>query len=207
MDSAEASDYSTNHEISDDEDGRESSEIVTETEEDRYSPEEYDEFNFSEGSYYDDDDEDDEESFERYRQAVSRVLGINAGDHYMDTFARIFELVEQVRRGRRYNNFGPFIADEDFDSSYEALLNLSERIGEVKKRGMTSEALAKLKTVKYKQTSDSQSTNSCPICLESYKTDDKLVLLDCNHQFHVDCGRRWLQDRASCPVCRVEFPQ
>nr|POF24697.1 putative ring-h2 finger protein atl71 [Quercus suber] len=43
----------------------------------------------------------------------------------------------------------------------------------------------------------------CSICLADYKNTDVLRLLpDCGHLFHVKCVDPWLQQQATCPVCR-----
>lgn len=43
----------------------------------------------------------------------------------------------------------------------------------------------------------------CSICLADYKDTDVLGLLpDCGHLFHVKCVDPWLQQQATCPVCR-----
>lgn len=40
--------------------------------------------------------------------------------------------------------------------------------------------------------------DECPICLEPLK---ELETLECNHQFHAECIKRW---RGPCPTCRHE---
>ncbi|KAF4354063.1 hypothetical protein CsatB_011158 [Cannabis sativa] len=43
----------------------------------------------------------------------------------------------------------------------------------------------------------------CSICLVDYKDDDTLLVLpDCAHFYHVNCGFRWLRLHPTCPVCR-----
>jgi hypothetical protein len=44
---------------------------------------------------------------------------------------------------------------------------------------------------------------SCPICLQDFKTSDKLCLLPgCQHAYHGGCVGKWLKVRGDCPVCR-----
>jgi hypothetical protein len=52
----------------------------------------------------------------------------------------------------------------------------------------------------------SDSAGECSICLESYQERDKIVQLTCNHIFHKDCIREWLQNKQNnCPLCRLPF--
>mmetsp|Transcript_36517 Transcript_36517/g.26591 ORF Transcript_36517/g.26591 Transcript_36517/m.26591 type:complete len:91 (+) Transcript_36517:2068-2340(+) len=46
----------------------------------------------------------------------------------------------------------------------------------------------------------------CLVCLEQFKSDDKVLRLPCGHIFHVDCILPWLKVRNTCPACRKEFP-
>ena len=48
------------------------------------------------------------------------------------------------------------------------------------------------------------SREECSICLEPYQERDKIVQLTCNHIFHNDCIREWLQNKQNnCPLCRL----
>jgi len=52
----------------------------------------------------------------------------------------------------------------------------------------------------------SDSAGECSICLELYQENDKIVQLTCNHIFHKDCIREWLQNKQNnCPLCRLPF--
>lgn len=46
----------------------------------------------------------------------------------------------------------------------------------------------------------------CLICQETYANEDSILKLTCNHMFHKDCVRSWLDKHNTCPVCRAEFP-
>ncbi|CAI2367702.1 unnamed protein product [Moneuplotes crassus] len=45
----------------------------------------------------------------------------------------------------------------------------------------------------------------CSICLGQFEIGSKAITLKCNHKFHCDCIRRWLQQRQICPYCREEI--
>ena len=49
---------------------------------------------------------------------------------------------------------------------------------------------------------DVYNTDECPICLETFKEDENLIQLNCNHIFHLHCIDDWLQRQENCPVCR-----
>lgn len=46
----------------------------------------------------------------------------------------------------------------------------------------------------------------CAVCLGEYKEDELLRCLpQCGHTFHVNCIDAWLQQHATCPVCRMSL--
>lgn len=42
----------------------------------------------------------------------------------------------------------------------------------------------------------------CPICLESFVAEEKLVRLRCSHVYHEDCLEALLRFRQECPMCK-----
>lgn len=92
----------------------------------------------------------------------------------------------------------------------QALLRLSEGIGEVKKRGLSKEAVARLVAVQWTQPAVSRGpevdpSTACAVCLEPYQAEETLMALACGHRFHWGCAKRWLLERATCPVCRQDI--
>jgi chromosome segregation ATPase len=86
--------------------------------------------------------------------------------------------------------------------SYEELLALEERMGNVKK-GLTKEQIEKLprdKFVKNKFIED-----KCIICQYEFKNYEKLIVLACKHCFHPDCITQWLENKTTCPYCKGEI--
>ncbi|KAI5064234.1 hypothetical protein GOP47_0020904 [Adiantum capillus-veneris] len=48
--------------------------------------------------------------------------------------------------------------------------------------------------------------SECPVCLEKLVAKDKLFMLPCKHQFHVDCLTPWIKrNHACCPCCRADI--
>jgi hypothetical protein len=46
----------------------------------------------------------------------------------------------------------------------------------------------------------------CSVCRDEFVIESKLVKLPCNHYFHGECVKPWLEQRNSCPTCRFELP-
>lgn len=100
---------------------------------------------------------------------------------------------------------GMMIPDDVDASDYEALWDLAERLGDVKPRGMKEEEISKLPTRIYrKRSGDKDSVEECRVCLNGYKSGDKVALLGCKHEYHIDCIKEWLKRNASCPICRQD---
>ncbi|XP_010530763.1 PREDICTED: E3 ubiquitin-protein ligase MBR2 [Tarenaya hassleriana] len=89
--------------------------------------------------------------------------------------------------------------------SYEELLALEERIGDVS-TGLTEEVI--LKTMKqHKYTTlpaeSQQDSEPCCICQEGYVEGDDIGTLDCGHEFHTDCIKQWVMLKNLCPICKT----
>ena len=42
----------------------------------------------------------------------------------------------------------------------------------------------------------------CSICLEIIEESDAVYQVECAHEFHAACLKRWVLERAQCPTCR-----
>ncbi|KAI3777402.1 hypothetical protein L1987_47202 [Smallanthus sonchifolius] len=91
----------------------------------------------------------------------------------------------------------------DIDNmSYEELLALEERIGNVN-TGLTEENVYKhLKHKTYASVAGQPDDEPCCICQEEYKNGDDLGALECGHEFHTSCIKQWLLQKNACPVCK-----
>ncbi|KAL7619058.1 hypothetical protein Lser_V15G00831 [Lactuca serriola] len=91
----------------------------------------------------------------------------------------------------------------DIDNmSYEELLALEERIGNVN-TGLSEETISKhLKTKQYVAEIGQPDAEPCCVCQEEYHNGDDLGTLDCGHDFHHGCIKQWLQHKNSCPICK-----
>ena len=52
---------------------------------------------------------------------------------------------------------------------------------------------------------DINNNKICPICMEDMKTQDKIVQLKCDHQYHENCIKEWLKINRICPTCRNDI--
>ncbi|XP_011069666.1 probable E3 ubiquitin-protein ligase RHG1A isoform X2 [Sesamum indicum] len=89
--------------------------------------------------------------------------------------------------------------------SYEELLALEERIGNVC-TGLSEETIAsRLKQQKYvgSKAEDEAETEPCSICREEYNDGEDLGMLECGHDFHTDCIKQWLTQKNLCPICKT----
>lgn len=71
-----------------------------------------------------------------------------------------------------------------------------------------------LENLEVKTADESNTSDSCCICLDNFKVGDKYVCLPCDseHKFHIsssDCDGiiPWLEKNNTCPICRFEFEQ
>lgn len=95
--------------------------------------------------------------------------------------------------------------------SYEELLALGEQIGSVA-TGLSEETISRyMKTRTYfppttidleETPCEDQETDFCVICQTNYEKQEEIGTLDCGHEYHVDCVKRWLLIKNSCPICK-----
>ncbi|KAF8110956.1 hypothetical protein N665_0077s0019 [Sinapis alba] len=88
--------------------------------------------------------------------------------------------------------------------SYEELLSLGERIGDVC-TGLKEETISnRLKQRKYSSdTRCPQEIEPCCICQEEYDEGEELGMLECGHGFHSQCIKEWLKQKNLCPICKT----
>ncbi|XP_014504936.1 probable E3 ubiquitin-protein ligase RHG1A [Vigna radiata var. radiata] len=88
--------------------------------------------------------------------------------------------------------------------SYEELLALEERIGNVS-TGLSEETILKhMKNKKYSaEPGSQQEAEPCCVCQEEYKDGDDLGSLDCGHDYHTECIKQWLMHKNLCPICKT----
>ncbi|KAJ8772869.1 hypothetical protein K2173_028046 [Erythroxylum novogranatense] len=88
--------------------------------------------------------------------------------------------------------------------SYEELLALEERIGNVN-TGLSEETILRhLKQRKHSVKMGAEGeTEPCCICREEYNEGEDIGKLDCGHDFHTGCIKQWLMLKNWCPICKT----
>ncbi|XP_063783980.1 RING finger protein 44 [Pseudophryne corroboree] len=104
---------------------------------------------------------------------------------------------------------GPAISlDLDVDDvemeNYEALLNLAERLGEAKPRGLTKANIEQLPSYRFNLETHQSEQTLCVVCFSDFESRQLLRVLPCNHEFHAKCVDKWLKSNCTCPICRAD---
>ncbi|XP_057490131.1 E3 ubiquitin-protein ligase MBR2-like [Actinidia eriantha] len=89
--------------------------------------------------------------------------------------------------------------------SYEELLALEERIGNVN-TGLSEETiLSSLKQRKYFSIAMGarSEVEPCCVCQEEYSDGEDIGTLECGHEFHSECIKQWLMQKNLCPICKT----
>ena len=94
--------------------------------------------------------------------------------------------------------------------SYDALLRLGERIGDVKDERwalIAHEKIRMLLTLPWERSmahgkEENHTLVKCQVCQFPYEEGDELRELPCEHYFHRECVDSWLQTKSTCALCR-----
>ena len=66
-----------------------------------------------------------------------------------------------------------------------------------------------LRVIKYKDIKhDSLYNNVCTVCFDNFVEEDEILVLPCNHVFHSDCIKKWLEailEDPMCPNCKLSI--
>jgi len=57
----------------------------------------------------------------------------------------------------------------------------------------------------FKLENNESNDNSCSICLNNYKKEELVSVLNCNHKFHTECIKKWFDNKTNCPYCRKDI--
>lgn len=88
--------------------------------------------------------------------------------------------------------------------NYEALLNLAERLGEAKPRGLTKADIEQLPSYRFNPNNHQSEQTLCVVCMCDFETRQLLRVLPCSHEFHAKCVDKWLKANRTCPICRAD---
>lgn len=60
-------------------------------------------------------------------------------------------------------------------------------------------------TVNVDETKTIDDSTRCPICLNDYEEGETCGVLPCQHNFHDVCIRPWIDNKRTCPLCRLSL--
>jgi len=117
---------------------------------------------------------------------------------------------EEVAEGELEESVSEQVSE---DLSYDTLLRLGERIGDVKQERWEMQAarhIEKLPLMTFKSSitngkDNNDSAVKCLVCQSNYEKGEILRSLPCKHCFHVDCVDQWLSKNEICPYCRLSI--
>jgi len=87
---------------------------------------------------------------------------------------------------------------------YEELLNLADRLGPGKPKGLSKAELDLIPSFRFSKETAKETNTKCVICMSEYTNREKLRRLPCTHDFHSKCIDKWLRSNITCPICRDE---
>ncbi|KAG5522573.1 hypothetical protein RHGRI_034658 [Rhododendron griersonianum] len=126
-----------------------------------------------------------------------------------DNLEEILMLQNSMMFGGRSDGFDRFRDWRiDVDSmSYEELLELSERIGNVNTGLKEDEIVHCLRKAKHMDNLFSplpkEMEQKCSICQEDYQANEETGKLECGHFYHIQCIKQWLVRKNMCPICKT----
>ncbi|KAL1802126.1 hypothetical protein ACET3Z_030773 [Daucus carota] len=164
---------------------------------------------------------------------IARLVNRDGAQQYnMDNIAEVLLALERIEQqdeeltyeqllalGTNYFFGGLGVYDQHRDMrleidnmSYEELLALEEKMGNVS-TALSEDALLKSVTMSTYQPvcSDEEEAASsvrgedtkCSICQEEYVAGDEVGKIGCEHGYHMECIKQWLQLKNWCPICKA----
>lgn len=192
---------------------------------------------FTPASTDDDDDDDDARSVEELRlrrlqeeeeESIALVRQLMA-EEAMASYQHHFDLLRESADHLLQEDYDALqsaleeeeqehiasLENENGELSYDTMLELGERIGDVKSERwaiVAAKEVEKLPTFRFEAAAfnDTQQNGEqfvdgerkCLVCQCDYESNEELRRLPCGHCFHSGCVDQWLKDRDSCPYCR-----
>ncbi|XP_052771803.1 E3 ubiquitin-protein ligase RNF38-like isoform X2 [Mya arenaria] len=98
------------------------------------------------------------------------------------------------------------VHDEATEENYEALLNLAERLGDAKPKGLCRMEIEQLPAYRFngENLRNGADQTSCVVCMCEFENRQMLRVLPCYHEFHAKCIDKWLKTNRTCPICRAD---
>ncbi|KAG2408173.1 E3 ubiquitin-protein [Vigna angularis] len=89
--------------------------------------------------------------------------------------------------------------------SYEASILYIEWMNDNSEKGLSEDIIARhMQTKSYllSENLGDQESDICIICQDEYKNKEEIGILQCGHEYHGECIKRWLHEKNVCPMCK-----
>lgn len=148
----------------------------------------------------------EEEAMASYNQSTA-FLQDNVDQYSEEDLAALRAIMTEEENATAEAN-----AMDDSEMTYETLLQLGERIGDVKSERWAMKAkkeIAKLPSLKFcketmaKGKDENDCGVKCLVCQFPYEESENVRKLPCGHYFHDECIDQWLSAKDFCPYCRT----
>ncbi|XP_027075806.2 uncharacterized protein [Coffea arabica] len=70
--------------------------------------------------------------------------------------------------------------------------------------GLTEATISEHLEIRNYQTLADQEPEICVVCQCEYENGETIGTLECRHEYHADCIKRWLMEKNVCPLCTRE---
>ncbi len=75
-------------------------------------------------------------------------------------------------------------------------INIDNKLNNLNKN---NELMDLIETINFH--TDTSTFFQCGICMDSFRENEKIKKLTCDHIFHIECMTQWLQTKKTCPFC------
>lgn len=65
----------------------------------------------------------------------------------------------------------------------------------------TRKSTATAETLPNNSEEEEEEEKACGICQETFRRQEEVVVMLCNHMFHQECATPWVKEHGDCPVC------
>jgi len=86
------------------------------------------------------------------------------------------------------------------DQPFDRILNMSLSEDTQLHKNLTNRIKVNNETI------DEEKNETCTICFDCFKKNEKASTLSCSHMFHTKCIQEWGYYKPNCPICREKIP-
>jgi len=143
--------------------------------------------------------------FLRRRNAIffKREEEENENEKETESYDNNIAYIEEYARPQNLRNYQETLDINPDTMTYEQLLELEERMGNVSK-GLNKKDLDKIPLIKFNSIEENNGLIKCTVCQFEFNIGDDLRKLRCSHVYHKNCVDEWLLNEKKCPICNIE---